>query len=251
MEDNSISIPKEPISNFEKEKNSKIFKLHDIVETLIRASMGGTYAYFGEEGFSGDAASLFTLINMADKKGEMKPELFKVGWGEFSKVTFTSGKYPNFKNLPFDLYCVSQSDSFFSGFDKKLSEQMISDPVSYLKDKSLLAVSGNEVEIRNRLEKGTIKKEVKAHDYDEVLRNARNLVIDRNTDRKEFSEFLKKLPDDPKELWKIIQENKNDKNIGVLHSLGIERLGSGIGDKKAMQSMIDIKNSFDFENNKF
>ena len=123
--------------------------------------------------------------------------------------------------------------------------------MSYLKDKSLLAVSGNEVEIRNRLEKGTIKKEVKAHDYDEVLRNARNLVIDRNTDRKEFSEFLKKLPDDPKELWKIIQENKNDKNIGVLHSLGIERLGSGIGDKKAMQSMIDIKNSFDFENNKF
>ena len=44
--------------------------LHDSFNTLLRSAMGGTYAHGGEEGFSGDAASLYVLTSIKNKKGE-------------------------------------------------------------------------------------------------------------------------------------------------------------------------------------
>lgn len=96
---------------------------------------GMTLADWKEEGFSGDAASLFTLVKFK-KDGLEKVELVKLGWGEFSKNVFKKGAkslysdsiperrgeknfyykalYDILRSLPFDVYCVRQMDSYLA-----------------------------------------------------------------------------------------------------------------------------------------
>jgi hypothetical protein len=240
-------------SKFEQEKLKKLYRLRDVIKYILKDPNGATYASFGEEGFSGDAASLYTLIEMLDEKGEIKPELFNIGWGEFSKNTFIDEKYPQFQNLPFDIYCLTQSDSYFSGFDKKLSEQMQNDPINYLKEKSILVSSENQVEVipRFKREEFNMQHEVRPVTYDKLLRDSRNLAIDRGSTRDEFADFLNQLPDDPSKVWEFIQNNKNNKNVRVLYHLGIEHVGSAIGDIESMKSLVEIKKEFDFEKKSF
>lgn len=118
-----------------------------------------------EEGFSGDGASLFTLVNV-ERDGVTKTCLMKLGWGEFSHDVFRKGanskfsdhvpKYqdgPDFrlvargkllKELPFQMFCVSQRDSYLADKVETL-EEMAYNPVSYLKENSLFATEDGQV----------------------------------------------------------------------------------------------------------
>lgn len=249
IENPNIETEKLEQSEFEKEKARKLSRLRDVLNNVLKDPNGGTYAYSGEKGFSGDAASLYTLIETQNENGEMNPELIKIGWGEFSKETFTSSKYPQFQNLPFDIYCVPQYDSFL--VDDKLSDQMKNNPIDYLKEKSVLAVSKDGVEIGSRDRESKIEREVAPLSYDQILKDTRNLAIDRGSDREEFSDFLKQLPDDPSKVWEFIQANKDNRNVRILYRLGINPVGAGVGDIEAMKSFVEIKNDFDFKNKCF
>ena len=123
------------------------------------------YARPEEEGFSGDGASLFMLVRFQKEDGP-KTELVKIGWGEFSKQTFTKGdksKYsepyidfrngkPEYRiaaehevlrNLPFDVYCVSQGESYLA--DGEIRNDMYFCPEKYLREHALFVVNDGNV----------------------------------------------------------------------------------------------------------
>ena len=131
---------------------------------------GVPYANIEEEGFSGDAASLFMLVQFQKEDGP-KTELVKIGWGEFSKQTFTKGaksKYSDpfidfgddepeyriaaehevLRNLPFDVYCVNQYESYFA--DEKTKNDMCFNPEKYLKEHALFVASGGNVTMASK-----------------------------------------------------------------------------------------------------
>ncbi len=125
---------------------------------------GIAYADFGEEGFSGDGASLFMLVQFQKEDGP-KTELVKLGWGEFSKQTFSKGKKSKYsdyipeyqdgkdyryvaqhevlRSLPFDVYCVSQQESFLT--DTETQNDMCFHPEKYLTEHALFVVNNGDV----------------------------------------------------------------------------------------------------------
>ena len=127
--------------------------------------MGAPYANHNEKAFSGDGASLFTLVDFNGK-----PELVKLGWGEFSADTFTKGaksKYSDYapvykngpsdyyikqhkmmRNLPFDVFCVSQRNSYFADGDTQ--REMLFDPIEYLQKNTLFAVNNGKVTVAEK-----------------------------------------------------------------------------------------------------
>ncbi|OHA89270.1 MAG: hypothetical protein A3B03_02460 [Candidatus Zambryskibacteria bacterium RIFCSPLOWO2_01_FULL_42_41] len=250
--------------------------LHDSFNTLLRSAMGGTYAHGGEEGFSGDAASLYVLTSIKNKKGEEVPELVKVGWGEFSKETFEGDQYPTFHNLPFDVYCVSQSNSYFA--DEKLRKEMTENPAKYLKEHSLFVASKGKVKLSEKVDgdwrNRRLDKDIQATPYDEMLRTSRNQIIRERSTPEEFAAFLRELPDDPAELGSYMSDlehrvdwmgdrelqtadEKTRADVRKKHlmhyiwGMGVERVGIAVGDKKAMESVLALKKTFDFETNSF
>lgn len=264
-----------PLENEEAEKQLQRsrLKLHDVFETLFNSAMGGTYAQRNEDGFSGDAASIFVLTSFKNKAGEETPELIKVGWGEFSTKTFTDNKYPAFKNFPYDIYCVSQTDSYFA--DEKLRKKMAEDPKKYLSEHSLFVASNGQVQKSEKIDRRRqLSREVQATPYDEMLCAVRNQIIRERTTLEEFAAFLKELPDDPIELGKyashlersvdwlnyqelqLADENtkaqlKKKRLLHYLWGMGVEKVGIAVGDEKAMESILALKKQFNFETNSF
>lgn len=265
----------EPTSeNFEVQQKRARQHLDDSLETLFRARMGGGYARSNEEAFSGDAASIYVLTSMKNEKGEDVPELVKVGFGEFSKETFEGDQYPTFKNFPLDIYCVSQSDSYFA--DEKLRQEMARDPQKFLSEHSLFVASNGKVQKSERVDFRTrrLDKDIQAVHHDELLRTVRNQIINERTTPEEFAAFLRELPSDPTELgrytsdlehrvdWmgdrelqaadeKIRADVRKKHLMHILWGMGTERVGIAVGDKKAMESILALKKQFDFETNSF
>lgn len=249
-------------------------KLHDAFATLFSSAMGGTYAQRNEDGFSGDAASIFVLVSLENEKGEKSSELIKVGWGEFSTQTFAGDKYPAFKNFPFDIYCVSQSDSYFA--DEKLLREMTENPQKYLSEHSLFAANSGQVQKSEKIDHRhrQLNREIQATPYDEMLCAVRNQIIRERTTPEEFAAFLRELPDDPVELgkhmraiersveWLNYQELQlaNEKTKAqlekkrIMHHLwgmGVTKTGIAVGNEQAMESVLALKKQFDFETNSF
>ncbi|MDD3711188.1 MAG: hypothetical protein PHP37_01130 [Patescibacteria group bacterium] len=125
---------------FESEGLEKIKKLERIIREKLERVMAPCVAgRFGDEHFSFDAASYYTLV----KNDNGKEMLVKLGWGEMSSKTFLAPKeeltYPEtngiIREIPIPIYCLSQSDSYFANSpDLKEMEQ---DPSSYLKEKAI------------------------------------------------------------------------------------------------------------------
>ncbi len=138
------TLPKQEAENgFEKkvEKAVKLIREKLSLDPGVRGELGDDY-------FSGDAASLFTLLN----DPEQVHKLIKIGWGEFSKETFSGPLRKSFgarpeseeryrkqqqalRDLPTPVYCVRQYDSYFA--DEKQREIMEKNPGEYLKENSV------------------------------------------------------------------------------------------------------------------
>lgn len=274
LPDKKIPIQSEQEVKETKQRERAIAQLHDAFGTLLGgADWGGDFARHGEEGFSGDGASLVTFVSFRNESGEEIPQLVKVAWGEFSKETFAGDKYPAFHNFPLDVYCISQGDSFHAG--EKLKKQMKEDPQGYLKAHSIFAARQGEVQ----LAEGTfprnlhLDRDIQAVPYDEMLRTVRNQIITVRSTPEEFAGFLKTLPDDPTELGKHMvdidrapfasehelrfadeQTKKEARKKHLLHYLwgmGVEQVGIAVGDRKASESVLALKNRFDFKTNSF
>ena len=257
-----------------KTKDKEVKYLEDAFSSLFKANMGGTYARGYEESFSGDAASLFTLISSKNEDGKEELNLMKVAWGEFSKETFTSGKYPAFENFPHDLFCVSQSKSYLA--DKEVLDLMKKDPIKYLKENSLFSVKKGVFQKAEKIDhrKSNLNMDIKAVNSTEMLKSVRNQIIELESNSNEFTQFLKNLPDNLGELayyiryldkkveWKNNQElealsepEKKEQRekylMEVLLGMGIETVGVLVGEKKAIESIINLKKEFNFTTNSF
>lgn len=122
------------------EEKEKIKKLDFLIMKKMQGFMDPCVAgRFGDDHFSFDAASYYTLIDLRD--GAKK--LLKIGWGEMSSKTFLCPKeespYPEsidlYREFPLPIYCLSQADSYLS--DSRDREEMKKDPVSYLQKKAI------------------------------------------------------------------------------------------------------------------
>ena len=275
-QENTDRIPEHEIKpeNFEMSVERAEGHLHDSFDTLFGSQMGGGYARSSEEGFSGDAASLFVLTSLQNEQKEEILKLIKVGWGEFSKETFEGDKYPVFKHFPLDIYCVSQSDSYFA--NERLRSEMDENPQKYLSEHILFFANNGKVQQSKRGEssKRHLEKDINAVPYAEMLSTVRNQIIKERTTPEEFAAFLEELPDDPTELgtfmsdierkaeWMSPRElesadeetkamAKKKRLMHILWGMGTERVGIAVGDKKAMESVLAIKKQFDFETKSF
>lgn len=160
------------------------------------------------EGFSDDAASLYTLVYFPN--GETS--LVKVGWGEFAPYIFTNpekAKYPKpaapysilSKTIP--LYCVGQKDSYFATDAQQ--NQMKLNPGQYLAEHSIFfcVPPGNFIVVpvdKNTLRRTVIEeKNIRTVSYDFAIQTIRGLAFEGPlATKKEFCfSVLKKLPDDP------------------------------------------------------
>lgn len=171
----------EKVSDLEK----KIKMISRLAEKLQIS--GAVLGYFGQELFSLDAASLFTLVQEKNEK-----KLVKLGWGEFCKDTFVApvekAIYPytsengkleaierlnELRNIPAPLYCVRQHDSYLS--DEDTRALMSSDPKEYLAKKALFVYNNGEVTANPliaHLDKQQKQKEflVSSANVDEVIK---------------------------------------------------------------------------------
>lgn len=249
-------------------------RLKDCLELLFNeASFGGTMAQLGEEGFSGDAASLFVLVTIKNAEGEDASELIKIGWGEFSKKTFASGEYPFFKKFPFSIYCVRQGESYFA--DEALREEMDERPEKYLKEHSLFTAKSGEVVLADKIDliEKRLNAEVKPENYDEMMAQTRNLIVEKYSSPDEFAAFLGELPDEWGKLgyWmmdvdrypiftrselktkdqKTKEETKKRDLMHILWKMGVNHVGIAMGDRKAMESVLALKKRFNFEKKVF
>lgn len=160
----------------------KIKRLHDVMDSCFKCQMGGGFARSNERGFSGDAASLYSLIEI-----NHQPCLVKVGWGEFSHQTFTSGQHPYLENSPLDLYCVSQSNSYFSNANQR--DLMQTNPQEFLRQNALFVVTKKESNSAkiipsqyNRSERsGNLDYGFPVENYENALCSLRNLALQRLT----------------------------------------------------------------------
>lgn len=220
-----------------------------------------------EKNISGDAASLYVLTFI---ENEENPKLVKIGWGEFNKKAFQDEK---FRNLPFDVYCVGQNESYLA--NEKLKKEMKDNPKKYLSEHSIFVANGGKVELssENKSGKRHLKKEIKPIPYNEMLRTVRNQIVKTRTTPEEFAAFLHELPEDSDKLgdemtklynipWmnrrelKMADEKtkaiaKKKDLMHLLWGMGVEQVGIAVGDKKAMESILALKNSFDFRTNSF
>lgn len=265
-------------------------RLGNLSESLLRVN-GTTMAGPEEPGFSGDAASLFVLAEMPAADGQSVPTLIKAGWGEFSHNTFTTGvtghgtksiggkdmekRYEVLRSLPFDVYCVGRHESYLPG--SKIAEQMQSNPVEYLQNHAKFVAREGKVIPSKRLETGkrgnqtSLDYDIKAEPAEELIRQMRNSMIANFSQPEKFAAYLHSLTDDPKVLGQLIQRqerlffNQNrtpseqaeldgNRDLGLLTRMGLtvdESVGQGVGDPKAMQHLIDLKQKFNFEKNEF
>ncbi len=262
------------VESFEAQQKRERKYLNDSIETLFGAKMGGGYAQSDEKAFSGDAASIYLVVSMMDKEGNESPELVNVGWGEFSRETFESGRYPTFKNFPYDIYCVSQTDSFFA--DEKLRKEMAENPQKFLAEHSLFVASNGKVQTSERIDHRTrsLNRAIQAVPYADVLRTVRNQIISEQTAPGEFAAFLRELPDSADDLGAYVADLENRVDwmshgdlekadektkadvrkkhlMHMLWGMGTETVGIAIGDRKPMESIMALKQQFDFETGSF
>lgn len=257
--------------SFEAQRKRARQYLEDSFNNLFGARMGRTYANSNEDGFSGDGASLYVIVSMQNEKGEEIPELVKVGWGEFSKETFEGDQFPAFRNFPYDIYCISQGDSYFA--DPKKIKKITENPKQFLSEHSLFVASNGKVQ-KSEMSTHRLNKVIQAIPYDEMLRTVRNQILNERTTPQEFATFLRELPDDVVALGKYTSDlerrvkwmsnkelddadEKTRANVRkkhlmyILWEMGTERSGIAVGDNKAMEGLLALKNQFDFKSNSF
>lgn len=245
------------------ETNYKIIR--DLTNFFFNSD-GGTYGHHGEPGFSGDGANLYALVSMNDERGINTNRLVKITWGEFSSLTFSSGKYKQFNNFPIDLYCVQQSDSQFA--DATLRFQMNNHPEEYLKEHAVFAAKSGDVQLTmvQDFKRQPLDREIKPIAFEALVSTLRNQIIKSKSSPEEFAEFLRQLPDELNELGQRTKElekfssdsgtdlaNKRQGELWVIfRNMGLETTtGSAVGDKKAMEAVLALKKQFDFESNTF
>jgi|GEM_PF-5045022 len=274
------SIPESPQNSAEiteqqreqKELQAKFKKLGDAFATLLRVDIGGSLARFGDEGFVGDAASLYTLVDMPVGQGN-KTFLAKMGWGEFARKNFETNQYPEFSHLPFEVYVVGQSDSFFA--EGEQARLMQENPAEYLKKYAVFRANNGKVTMleKRRGERAAAEIDPSSMQYNDLLTSLRNLIITYRTTPEKFAAFLKELPDDPGKLGDFIKElfnrpyltwqQRNDadpnllamddkkRQMGLMLGMGINNLGVAASDPRAMASVLELKSKFNFETNSF
>ena len=130
----------------------KITKLENLIRRKLDIMSPAVAGRFGDEDFSFDAASYYTLVKMSN--GEVKP--IKLGWGEMSRRTFEADKedlpYPDtnglIREIPLPMYCLAQRDSFLA--DEKDVQRFSEKPVEYITDKARFVFDKGEIGFRGR-----------------------------------------------------------------------------------------------------
>ncbi|MCF7820717.1 MAG: hypothetical protein K9M44_04595 [Candidatus Pacebacteria bacterium] len=121
-------------------EKEKIEELHNLIREKLDHILSPCVAgRFGDDHFSFDAASYYTLVDLSNDKSE----LVKLGWGEMSSNTFLSAKedllYPDvnglIREIPVPIYCLTQGDSYLS--DDNTLQKIANNPKDYLKDKAV------------------------------------------------------------------------------------------------------------------
>ncbi len=251
------------------------YAAEDVAEAAFNCRMLVAYAHFGEELFSGDAASIYSYIYFP-KSGA---RLVKLGCGEFSRQTFESTQYPQFHNCPYDIYCIRASDLFYEELNK--SNKKFHNPTQFLRNHALFVARAGQV-VPTKFTDFTSKKldyDIKPISFSAYMTATRNLAISTYQDNafrelltpSRFADFLKRLPQNPERLGQQLMETSNYKYLTLrdlietavtpreiqehwdkvithlLTKMGVERYGILSDTPEAIRSLMDLIAKFDHE----
>lgn len=224
---------------------------------FLNADWGASLAKFGEPGFSGDGANLYTVVTQGDKKS-----LVKVAWGEFSKPVFETPektKYPDSAKLfqllaqQLPLYCVGQHDSYLVSEIDELAKQMQENPAQYLAEKSIFMAGPQGVFVGTKAGIGLEK--VQAVPYNQALQVIRTLALSK---WKDLISVLQTLPNFHAEADRCLKGEVRTKLLYTFgEAMGLwhtnEFVGMRIGEFEPIkiERLIDLKHHFNFEAGSF
>lgn len=282
-------------AELEKKRNRQSHNLHKIYTAAMNTQDLGTYASFGEPGFSGDGATLYILAEL-----EGKPQVLWVGGGEFSVNTFTKNPSQNepfsplkyadrFAAIKTPLFVVRQGDSYFIQKGDREFELRQNDPAGYLAEFAIMVADDKKVTVNDRRfnafreeDREASRRKYRAIEgcdvtsfdpentipepYEVLLARGRNALIEnRGVQPEVFANFLARLPDGPEILADYLYEINRERNrhrgqaaspdsysdkekcSDLVKSMATEDSGIAIGHIDAMNSILSLKQEFDFE----
>lgn len=256
--------------------NTLYGRARDVSETAFRCLWGGGFAAPGDDWFSGDAATIYTLVSLDDGQEKLLP----LGWGEFSKDVFETNRYPAFQQAPYDIFVVRQFDSYFADKDKQVL--MRDDPKRFLQEHALMVARNGAATLLGETADRT-EHDFKVVPYRSFMADTRNLILHTRTvsslkepiDLDDFAKFVGKLPRTPAELYEVIkrinsydymaptdlhsrditeQEKQAEREkyyLGLMFGMGVDSFGISVGAENAMQSVAELADLFDQEAKEF
>lgn len=237
----------------------------------------------GEDGFSGDAASLFTAVRMTFPDGHETIKPIKLGWGEFSAATFTKPlpepeiglhRHPADKedavwqkerievlrSLSSPLYILPQRTGYFGLSEAEAYASYQQDPTKYFSEHAVLAYDQGTLVRQNFFvtePNSTTRKQIKeipVPTFDSFLAEVRNRIVARDMGSEEFAVCLKLIPEDVDErrnLDRATRERVN-KALEIISYLGIDnKYAVSWGGEHLTKALQEIKAVFNFETKKF
>lgn len=251
----------------------QLHRISRIAQDTLDLFGGAPYASSSDRLFSGDAATIYTVLKLTDTKGKSRDVLYKLGWGEFSRDFFENPEvttwYPDesgaqriLKNFPLDIYCVSQRSSYFA--DEKTKIQQLLDPRKYLAKNALFVArrrqdnSGTDVIYRDKSEDprqltSPLPVEIPAYTQDEFVKALRDSALKYRFERfgQELVDFIVSIPRDLENLKKYASDNNlyDDYDFQrLLRLTDLEDKNAKYSSDKSLLSLIELLNKFNPEN---
>lgn len=224
-------------------------------------SLGDYVCYTDENKQCSDGSDLYTLI-----KYKGKDLIVKVGAGEFNTKVFTTGNVKELKwfyHSPIPLFVVNQENSYL--WDKEDMLLREKNPKEYL-DKYAVIVSskGGEAIYRTPRERHEQKLDfnhIYIREYTDALLQWRLVLLKNTFPGDEFDiacRMIKKLKKmDVEQFYTQIRKGRKffseemGKLIWCFRHMWVNRVGSGVGDRDAYQSLYDLIQTFDTQKQVF
>ncbi len=199
-----------------------------------------------------DGSTLLMVVNVDGKE-----ELIPVSAGEYNRSTFNISPaeikrmgtdyqkiYAPLIDSPVPLYCLHQSDYYFSGYDKNKAKALKENPLAYVQQKAIFVYDKNSGGYQiSRNNDDELAYSVHSEKYEDVLRKFRESIILREMTKEEFEKLLTSLPKTHEEIRSFLKENK--KFNSILLKLDVNLVGSLTHDKtEYIDSILELKQEF-------
>ena len=246
------------VSGQEKIRQQKIKKLKSLKEGFFGFAHRSLGDYRRErtdmnnDVYVSDGSTLLMIVNINEREelipvsaGEYNRSTFNINPTETDKISDYQRIYTPLINSPVPLYCLHQSDYYFSSsLSENKTKALKENPLAYVQQKAVFVYDKNNGGYQ--IDKNSNKElayRVHSEEYEDVLRKFRESIILREMTKEEFKNLLISLPETYEEIRNFLVEN--EKFNSVLLKLDVNLVGSLTHSKtEYIDSILELKKEF-------